>query len=47
MSSNIRTSGVYLRAEPEDAEVMDGSDLMRRAALIAAKLEEWRLIANS
>ena len=24
---NIRTSGVYLRAEQEDAEVMDGSDL--------------------
>ena len=44
---NIRTSGVYLRAEPEDAEIMDGSDLKGRAALIAEKLEEWRLIASS
>jgi hypothetical protein len=44
---NIRTSGVYLRAEPGDAEIMDGSDLHGRAALIAEKLEEWRLIANS
>jgi hypothetical protein len=44
---DIRTSGVYLRAEPEDAQVMDGSDQLRRAELIASKLEEWRLIANS
>jgi len=44
---NIRTSGVYLRAEPEDAEVMDGSDLKARAGMIAEKLEEWRAIANS
>jgi hypothetical protein len=44
---NTRTSGVYLRADPEDVGVMDGSDQQRRAALIAAKLEEWRLIANS
>ncbi len=44
---NVRTAGVYLRADPGDAEVMDGSDLKGRAALIAEKLEEWRLIANS
>ena len=44
---NVRTSGVYLRADPADAEIMDGSDLKGRAALIAEKLEEWRLIANS
>jgi hypothetical protein len=44
---NIRTSGVYLRAEAEDAQIMDGSDLKGRAALIAEKLEEWRLIASS
>ncbi len=46
-SLNIRTSGVYLRAEPEDAEVMDGSDQVRRVELIAAKLADWRIIANS
>ncbi len=44
---NIRTSGVYLRAGPEDAETMDGSDLERRVALIAEKLEQWRVIASS
>lgn len=44
---NLRTSGIYLRAEPDDASVMDGSDQQARAALIAAKLAEWKLIANS
>jgi hypothetical protein len=44
---NLRTSGVYLRADQEDVEIMDGSDLQRRAQLIATKLEEWRAIANS
>lgn len=44
---NIRTSGVYLRAEPQDAEVMDGSDLKHRVATIAEKLDDWRAIANS
>jgi Predicted nucleotide-binding protein containing TIR-like domain len=43
----IRTSGVYLRADAGDVEVMDGTDRVRRAELIAAKLEEWRLIASS
>ncbi len=46
-SLNERTSGVYLRAAPDDVQVMDGSDQVARAGLIAAKLEEWRLIANS
>ena len=44
---NVRTSGIYLRAQPEDAEVMDGSDLAGRRELIATKLEEWQAIANS
>jgi hypothetical protein len=42
-----RTSGVYLRAEPEDLSILDGSDQQRRAELIAMKLEEWRSIASS
>lgn len=42
-----RTSGVYLRASLDDVNVMDGNDQVRRAELIASKLEEWRLIANS
>jgi hypothetical protein len=46
-SLNARTSGVYLRAAEEDVEVMDGSDPLRRAELIAKKLQEWQAIANS
>jgi Predicted nucleotide-binding protein containing TIR-like domain len=42
-----RTSGVYLRAEPEDLSILDGSDQQLRAELIATKLEEWRSIASS
>ena len=44
---NARTSGIYLRADQQDVEIMDGSDQQRRAGLIASKLEEWRAIANS
>ncbi|MFC5729713.1 MULTISPECIES: TIR domain-containing protein [Nocardioides] len=42
-----RTSGIYLRAEPEDLAVLDGGDQRGRAELIASKLEEWRSIASS
>jgi len=42
-----RTSGVYLRADAEDLDILDGGDQQRRAALIATKLEEWRAIAGS
>jgi hypothetical protein len=42
-----RTSGVYLRAEPGDLDLLDGNDQQRRAGLIAEKLEEWRSIAGS
>jgi hypothetical protein len=42
-----RTSGVYLRADPDDLAVLDGNDQQRRAALLAAKLDEWRGIAGS
>ncbi|WP_152365936.1 TIR domain-containing protein [Microlunatus speluncae] len=44
---NTRTSGIYLRADPADAAIMDGSDPKRRAELIMTKLEEWQAIANS
>ena len=42
-----RTSGVYLRAEPEDVSILDGSDQQRRSELVATKLDEWRSIAGS
>ena len=45
--SRARTSGVYLRADPEDLSILDGSDQKGRAELIATKLDEWRAIASS
>jgi hypothetical protein len=44
---NVRTSGVYLRADPADLAVLDGSDASRRAELIAERLRDWTSIANS
>jgi hypothetical protein len=39
---NVRTSGVYLRADPEDMSVLDGRDDRKRAELIAERLTEWK-----
>jgi hypothetical protein len=44
---NARTSGDYLRATPEDVELMEGDDDVQRAELIAAQLKRWQSIANS
>lgn len=41
-----RTSGVYLRAEPGDLDVLDDRDAGRRAALIRARLVEWEALRN-
>ena len=35
---NARTSGVYLRADPEDMSILDGRDDRQRAELIAERL---------
>jgi len=42
-----RTSGVYLRADPDDMRVIDGGDVQRRSELLARRLQEWKSIANS
>jgi len=42
-----RTSGIYLRADPNDMRVLDGGDPQSRAELIALRLREWTAIANS
>jgi hypothetical protein len=42
-----RTSGVYLRADPDDMRVLEGNDVEARAELIALRLREWQRIANS
>ena len=42
-----RTSGVYLRADPEDMSILDGRDDERRATLIAERLRQWKSEANA
>jgi hypothetical protein len=42
-----RTSGVYLRADPGDMQILDGDDAEARAEMIARRLREWRSIANA
>ena len=44
---NARTSGVYLRANPEDLSILDGRDERRRAELIAERLAQWRSSMNA
>jgi hypothetical protein len=42
-----RTSGVYLRADPSDLEVLEGEGEEQRAELIAQRLREWKSAANA
>ena len=44
---HVKTSGIYLRADPEDKAVLDSKDATERAALIARRIQEWRELANS
>ena len=44
---NTRTSGVYLRADPQDMSILDGRDDRQRAALIAERLRDWKSITNA
>jgi len=44
---NFRTSGVYLRANPEDVGILDGTDNQQRAALLAERLAQWKSSANA
>jgi hypothetical protein len=44
---NARTSGIYLRADAGDLEILDEGDAGQRAALIAERLDEWAEYANS
>jgi hypothetical protein len=39
---SARTSGVYLRADPNDLTVMDGRDDRQRVELIAERLKDWK-----
>jgi predicted nucleotide-binding protein with TIR-like domain len=42
-----RTSGVYLRADPEDLTILDGGDDRQRAELIAERLTRWKSVTSS
>jgi len=43
---NARTSGVYLRADAEDMNILDGPDNEKRAELINERLTHWKSIKN-
>ena len=44
---NARTSGVYLRADPQDMSILDGRDDRHRAELLAERLRHWKSITNA
>src|SRR5262252_1698704 len=44
---NARTSGVYLRADPEDLSILDGNDDQKRAELIRQRLKTWSSTTNA
>src|SRR5262245_25069635 len=44
---NARTSGVYLRADLSDLQVLEEGSEEDRAALIAQRLREWKSAANT
>ena len=43
----VRTSGIYLRADPEDMSILDGRDDRKRAELIAERLRHWTSITKT
>ena len=44
---NARTSGVYLRADPDDIIIMNGRDDQKRVELIAERLMNWKSIKSA
>ena len=44
---SMRTSGIYLRAGPEDLAVLDGQDGQARAELITERLGNWESMRNA
>ncbi len=43
----VKTSGIYVRADPGDKAVLDSTDAEERAVLLARRIEEWRALGNS
>jgi hypothetical protein len=44
---DTRTSGIYVRADPADMNVLDGRDDEQRAGMIAERLKHWKSITNT
>lgn len=44
---NARTAGVFIRADPDDINIMDGKDDQKRVGLIAERLERWKSIRTA
>ena len=44
---DVRTSGVYWRADSEDMSILDGRDDQKRAELIAERLRNWGSFKNA
>ena len=44
---NVRTAGIYLRADPSDLEGAGQRHRRERSQLIAQRLEEWKSAANA
>jgi hypothetical protein len=44
---SARTSGIYLRAEPSELQVLESGSEEERAQLIAQRLQEWKSAANA
>ena len=44
---DVRTSGVYWRADPDDMSILDGRDDRKRAELIAERLRRWKSIKTA
>jgi hypothetical protein len=44
---NERTSGIYVRANPDHLSILDGNDDRRRAELIAERLTQWKSHTNA
>ena len=44
---DVRTSGVYLRADPVDMNILDGLDNQRRVELIAEQMRHWKTIKSA
>jgi len=44
---NVRTSGIFIRADAADLAILDGNDAKQRAALIVERLADWKSISDA